>query len=119
MLKCEFRGIPGEQKVLQRQFHIMDYRAHGHIINKNSWSQFVHPGTKISMSMIISTLCVKNGRCPRPYFSGKSEIQPAQTYVICYVDDFKVMALDPLTLISPECNLTYFPSDAFTTNLIE
>jgi hypothetical protein len=66
MLKCEFEALPGESRVLQGQFHIINARRKTQIISPEQWSQIVFPGSEISMSIIIDKLPLKRGICPRP-----------------------------------------------------
>jgi hypothetical protein len=66
MLKCDFMQKPGEQLVIQGQYHLLKgSRTKELIINKNRWDQVVFPGSNISMSIIIVELLFREGLCPR------------------------------------------------------
>jgi hypothetical protein len=66
MLKCEFKQLPGESRVLQGQYYILDSKRKAQIIPAHQWGQTVFPGAEISMSMIIAEFLADRGWCPRP-----------------------------------------------------
>lgn len=58
MLKCNFKDCPGEGKILLGQYHVMNAKRRGSIIDRFRWEQSVFPGSEVNMSMIISTQVV-------------------------------------------------------------
>jgi len=66
MLKYQFRELPGEQRVLMGQYHVLNARREGLIIDKNRWEQSIFPGSQVTMSIILTTQVFLNGVCPRP-----------------------------------------------------
>jgi len=66
MLKCEFKQKPGEQRVIQGNYHLLKgSRTKDLIIDRNKWEHDVFPGSNISMSMVITDLLFQEGLCPR------------------------------------------------------
>ncbi|KAH6680517.1 hypothetical protein B0J14DRAFT_578791 [Halenospora varia] len=66
MLRCDFRRKPGEQRVVQGQYHLLkDSRTTDVIINRSEWGNIIFPGAKIGMSMIVNGLLFQPGLCPR------------------------------------------------------
>ncbi|KAE8454415.1 hypothetical protein EG329_000037 [Mollisiaceae sp. DMI_Dod_QoI] len=66
MLRCDFKQKPGEQLVIQGQYHLLNgSRTKEVIINKDRWDRVVFPRSNISMSMIIAGLLFQEGICPR------------------------------------------------------
>jgi len=53
MLKCEFKNLPGEQRVLKRQFHILNTRNPNLFIDEAKWERSTFPGSQTTMSMIM------------------------------------------------------------------
>ena len=66
MLKCEFKRLPGESRVLQGDYHILNAKRKDQIISRERWEQSVFPGSEISMSIFITGVFFKQGMCPRP-----------------------------------------------------
>ena len=85
MLRCEFRGLPGEQKVIGGDYDLLDNQVHGVTIGKEAWQRMVFPGTKIKMSVILETFEVVGGFCPRPNCPGTVEIPAKNPVVRCPV----------------------------------
>jgi hypothetical protein len=69
-LRADFKDVPGESKVLEGQYHIVDAKRPDNLISRQDWSQSVFPGAELSMSVIISLLKRQSGRCPRSKCSG-------------------------------------------------
>jgi hypothetical protein len=65
MLKCEFKRLPGVQRVLRGHYHILNAKRKSIIISPDQWEQSVFPGSDISMSIFITGLFFKQGLCPR------------------------------------------------------
>ncbi|KAI9864391.1 MAG: hypothetical protein M1813_003311 [Trichoglossum hirsutum] len=71
LLRAEFKDTPGESKVLEGHYHLIDTGRQGRLIGKEDWSQSIFPGSTVSMSMILSELRRQRGMCPRPSCKGK------------------------------------------------
>ena len=71
MLRCEFRGFPGEAKVLQGQYLLMNSTLANDQIDRDAWQQRVFPGTRVKMSVLMQNLGATSGLCPRPSCNGK------------------------------------------------
>lgn len=52
MLRCEFKGLPGEEWVQNGEYQIRDARRPGCIIKDEEWQRLVLPGTVLNMSII-------------------------------------------------------------------
>jgi hypothetical protein len=74
MLKCEFKRLPGEQRVLLGQYHILDAKRKSTVISPDKWEQSVFPGSEISMSMFITGQFFARGLCPRPDCGAKNPL---------------------------------------------
>ncbi|KAL8792645.1 MAG: hypothetical protein Q9195_004773 [Heterodermia aff. obscurata] len=72
-LRAKFKNKPGESKVTDGRFHIMD-RNRLTILRKENWSRAVSPGAQLSMSMIMTYLRRNRGLCPQPHCPGVGEI---------------------------------------------
>jgi hypothetical protein len=69
MLLNSFNGKPGERKVRNRRYHIMNSKSN-EVINLNEWNDLIRPGSQLEMSMILSMTSTTGKRCPRPSCSG-------------------------------------------------
>ena len=85
MLRCEFKDLPGEQKVRGGDYVLMDSQVQGVTIGKETWQRMVFPGTKIKMSVVLETFQVVGGMCPRPNCPGTVEIPAKNPVVRCPV----------------------------------
>ena len=85
MLRCEFKDLPGEQKVRGGDYVLMDSQVQGVTIRKEAWQRMVFPGTKIMMSVVLETFQVVGGLCPRPNCPGTVEIPAKNPVVHCPV----------------------------------
>jgi hypothetical protein len=65
MLRCEFKGIPGEFFVAQNLYHIVNDRFPRRTLTSSNWESAARPGMKLKMSMILSHLFARKGQCPR------------------------------------------------------
>jgi hypothetical protein len=73
MLKQFFRGMPGESKVSHRKYYIGNV-LDGSLVPLNKWHQFVYPGAKLDMSMILSRASERSGWweiCPKGTCAGR------------------------------------------------
>ena len=84
MLRCEFKDLPGEQKVIRGDYVMMDSQVQGVTIGKEAWQRMVFPGTKIKMSVVLEAFQVV-GFCPRPNCPGTVEISAKDPVVHCPV----------------------------------
>ncbi|KAL8837526.1 MAG: hypothetical protein Q9170_002485 [Blastenia crenularia] len=64
-LRAQFKNKPGESKVLNGSFHIIDSNRRA-IVNKNHWNKAVSSGTHLTMSMIMMHLRRNAEQCPQP-----------------------------------------------------
>ena len=85
MLRCEFKGLPGEHKVCTGDYVLMDTQKQGVTFKKEAWPLMVFPGTKIKMSAVLETFQVVGGFCPRPKCPGTVEIPAKNPVVHCPV----------------------------------
>ena len=69
-LHCEFRGLPGEQKVLQGSYVLLNSTVADMQISKEAWERTVFPGTKVKMSVIMEDLRRYKFSCPRLHGTG-------------------------------------------------
>ena len=63
-LRCTFKGAPGMQKVLQRQFVLKSPRAPQEFLDATNWEKYASPGMVVTMAISISTILTSSGRCP-------------------------------------------------------
>jgi hypothetical protein len=66
LLRAEFKDVPGQLKVMEGEYYLIDAKKDGLLIKKDDWNRFVFPGSSITMSMIISQMRWQGGLCPRP-----------------------------------------------------
>ena len=85
MLRCEFKGLPGERKVCTGDYVLMDSQKQGVTFKKEAWPLMVFPVTKIKMSVVLETFHVVGGFCPRPNCPGTVEIPAKNPIVRCPV----------------------------------
>ena len=90
-LKGEFRDAPGKRQVLAGQYTISDPR--GTLVTKENWSQFIFPGSEITMSVILTMLRLQIGKCPRPSCGQVSTFDGESASL----------------MQCPSCGLRYFP----------
>jgi hypothetical protein len=90
MLRCDFRGLPGELQVLQGRYRITTTQERPVLIDPNQWSRFVFPGSKIAMAVVFDELAVTRNLCPKcgcelqnchNYAESSSGLQYDQWYV--------------------------------------
>ena len=98
MLRCDFRGFPGEAKVLQGQYLLLDSTSQKEQIDRDAWQQRVFPGTRVKMSVLMQNLGATSGFCPRPSCNGR-------------VDGLKGLTVHHC----PACGLEYVPQRSFHT----
>ena len=98
MLKCEFKQKPGEQRVIQGQYHLLKGSTKDLIIDRLKWERAVFPGSNISMSMVIAGMVFQEGLCPR-YTCGTRNSPPSDgsSFIVWFVIPFLPMIkIDPL-----------------------
>lgn len=82
-LKCEFKRLPGEQRIIRGDYHILNASSHGSVIDRKDWETSVFPGQKIKMSIVIGEILFPAGTCPRNGCGGASpEPEPGSSLVI-------------------------------------
>ena len=85
MLRCEFKGLPGEWKVRTGDYVLMNSKVQGVTISRESWQRMVFPGTHIRMSVVLRAFRVLGGSCPRPQCTGTVEIVAKSPVIHCPV----------------------------------
>jgi hypothetical protein len=65
MLRCEFKGLPGESQVLAGQYQIMSTRQTRRLISPELWESLIAPGSKIAMAVVLEHLPLLSGLCPK------------------------------------------------------
>ncbi|KAI9783622.1 MAG: hypothetical protein M1816_001213 [Peltula sp. TS41687] len=93
-LRAEFKGIPGESKVLDGQYHILDSKRQCALISKEAWTQSVFPGADLTMSMIMAFVRSRSGSCPRPSCTGKPILDNRA----------------PISATCSDCGLVFYPT---------
>lgn len=87
MLRCKFKDLPGYDKVLRGEYHIMRMNNPNRIIIKSEWSRSVFPGAKIDMSIILALLKAKGRKCPRRNCVGMGNSETDSElykWLVCY-----------------------------------
>ena len=70
LLRANFKGKPGEDKVINGHYLVFDERREGALIPKEQWTRSINQGARVSMSMIMSHLKRIEGQCPRSSCTG-------------------------------------------------
>lgn len=65
MLRCEFKGLPGESQVLTGHYQIMSTGQTRRLVSPELWESFIAPGSKIVMAVVLEHLSVLSGICPK------------------------------------------------------
>ena len=61
-----FEGVPGQDNVRDGTYHILLNTTQQQIVRKDDYEGTVFPGTKITMSMILSLIKTLAQYCPTP-----------------------------------------------------
>ena len=65
-LRGQFKGKPGNKKIADGRYHIIDLKDTSRAVAKNEhWNTFISEGAMITMSMIMSRLHRPSRNCPR------------------------------------------------------
>jgi hypothetical protein len=72
MLKTHFKGMPGNSKILRRQYTLMCPRLPAQRLVAASWSQHVFPGMTVFMAVDVKVPDVHDARCPKCSHSNAS-----------------------------------------------
>jgi hypothetical protein len=64
-LRCEFKNLPGERKVLLEQFRIFKQKRCNEFLTKDNWERDIRPGSKVAMSILLDSHGNKGDTCPR------------------------------------------------------
>ena len=91
-LRCEFKGLPGEKKVLRGEYFLINPAIHGVKFGKDTWQYSVLPGTRVTMAVVIKSICISRGSCPRPQCLGKVDYPAEPSVAHC-----------------PDCGLNFVP----------
>jgi len=81
-LRTEFRGLPGEQQVLTKQYTIMDTRNDDVSIEDDAWGVVVFPGATLVMTVLVEILMANRktaANCPRLTCTGQGRLQQTQS----------------------------------------
>lgn len=63
-LQSSFNGMPGEWKVKENQFRILNLRMGGEFISGSDWHRMVFPGARLAMSMVYLRDYWETTPCP-------------------------------------------------------
>ena len=71
-LRTEFKDKPGEERVFQKQYLIMDARSNDAVVTEEEWSRLVFPGSQLTMSVLIEKLrsTIAANKCPKSGCTG-------------------------------------------------
>ena len=97
MLRCEFKGLPGEQKVLKGEYVLINGMQEGLEIDKQTWEQTVFPKTYVKLSVILKIMGA----------SRKTAIYPR-----CERTGVTYTSLTETLLHCPGCALDYVPASS-------
>jgi hypothetical protein len=65
MLRCEFKGLPGESQVLTGNYQIMSTGQTRRLVTPALWENLIAPGSKIAMAVVLEHLSLLSGICPK------------------------------------------------------
>ena len=99
MLRCNFKGLPGEQKVLQGQYILWNGISPEDQIDGEAWQQTVFPDSKVNMSIVMQRLGTTGSLCPRPGCDNTAVTKRGLNVHHC-----------------PVCHLIFIPQDPFHAN---
>lgn len=61
-----YKGLPGYQKILRREYTIADEDSGGALIDTKKWASFIRPGMQLSLNVIVKVPSSWNIQyCPR------------------------------------------------------
>ncbi|KAF4624335.1 hypothetical protein G7Y89_g13833 [Cudoniella acicularis] len=84
MLRCEFRRLPGEDRVLRGQYILLKGRGQKSIIDREQWENPVFPSSEVGMSMTIDDEVLWVGIYPRPGCCARITLLPGDMgTIIC------------------------------------
>lgn len=108
-LKTQFKGVPGEEQVLEKQYLIL--QADGNRIDQEEWAITVFPGSSLVMSVLMDRVApwVDENRCPRSGCSGHAKIdKDEKVFKIWYFHPLKLLNKeDLLTILSERCDMKF------------
>ncbi|CAO2647556.1 Nn.00g084780.m01.CDS01 [Neocucurbitaria sp. VM-36] len=84
-LRIQFKGLPGEQKVLQRQYLILDTSPNGSLISEEEWGNMIFPGASLVMSALVEQMGMQEmlNRCPRIGCNGHGVTKDRSAFKAC------------------------------------
>jgi hypothetical protein len=85
MLLVHFENAVGLRQVQQGQYHLT---KRGDIILPNDWKSCVLPGDQIQMAVVLMSVRMQYGLCPRPSCDQTWTALPGTTEITWYVCDF-------------------------------
>ena len=101
-LRVAFRGLPGEKKVLQGQYRLLD-NSRGKPLSPQRWTKSVAPRSRIIMSVVVDGVKMKEGLCSQPACNfGISD------RALWYVSNAHVTNYNILMNHSPRCGTTSY-----------
>jgi len=65
MLRCEFKGKPGESQVNRGQYRIMAAHRRTRLIEPTQWEDSIFPGLKLVMAVVLDHLKLSGETCPK------------------------------------------------------
>ena len=109
-LRAQFKNKPGEVKILEDQFYIINAKKDKEIVSKEHWNRSISQGAKLTMSMVMSHLQWKHGSCPRPECTGLGTKSSCDSNVFSWYDMDTNIFAESLTRHSATCHLKLFPN---------
>ncbi|CZR57700.1 uncharacterized protein PAC_07589 [Phialocephala subalpina] len=102
ILHCDFKGLPGADRVRRGEFHILDTKFRGQVISRDEWSRVVFPDANLQMSITIAEKTFLQGSCPRPGCEAHNtpQDQTSSAPIIC-----------------ADCGLEYYPTSVVRTDV--
>jgi len=91
MLRCDFKGLPGERRVAQGDYILTNSQMQGLQIRKDDWERTVFPETSVNMSVIMRTLILRE-TCPRHLCPGEVTMTPSDSMTLCSTCGITVMS---------------------------
>ena len=101
-LRVAFRGLPGEKKVLQGQYRLLD-TSRDKLLSPQRWTESVAPRSRIIMSMVVDGIKRKKGLCSQP--ACNLEIGDRALW---YVSSAHCANYNVLMNHSPRCGMTSY-----------
>jgi len=91
MLRCDFKGLPGERRVGQGDYILTNSQMQGLQIRKDDWDRTVFPETSVNMSVIMKTFILRE-TCPRHLCPGEVAMTSSDSMTLCSTCGITVMS---------------------------